>query len=236
MTRLGKIARLPRAVREELNRRLADGEMGKELVEWLNALPEVQEVLRAQFGGRALTEQNLSVWKQGGFEDWQRHEEARAWAGLLVEESDDLEGESGKMRLADRAAVPVVVALGQLLQQAAATGDAAEQREAVLGVAHQLAQLRRGNHAAERVRLETERWEASREEIRETKRKKVEAEAETEKERERLVKQKARYMPHLDELGFPLPPGALPVELQACLTANARLRKAAGLDDPTESK
>ena len=230
MTRLGKIARLPRAVREELNRRLADGEMGKELVEWLNALPEVQEVLRAQFGGRALTEQNLSVWKQGGFEDWQRHEEAQAWAGLLAEESDDLERESGKMRLADRAAVPVVVALGRLLQQAATSGDAAEQRKAVLGVAQQLAQLRRGNHAAERVRLEAERWEASQEEVREEKRGQEASKADA-------AVFRARYLPHLDENFMPLPPGALPAELQTCLAANARLRDAAeGRIDPTESK
>ena len=230
MTRLGKIARLPREVREELNRRLADGEMGKGLVEWLNALPEVREVLSAQFGGRALTEQNLSVWKQGGFEDWQRHEEARAWAGLLAEESDDLEAQSGKMRLADRAAVPVVVALGQLLQQASASGDATEQRKAVLGVAQHLAQLRRGNCAAERVRLEAERWEAGREELRETKRKAAEMKIHAERLR-------AIHFSHLDEFWFPLPAGTLPAELQTCLTANARLRDAAkGRSDPAESK
>ena len=230
MTRLGKIARLPRAVREELNRRLADGEMGKGLVEWLNALPEVQAVLQAQFGGRALTEQNLSGWKQGGFEDWQRHEEARAWAGLLAEESDDLEAQSGKIRLADRAAVPVVVALGQLLQQATASDDAAEQRKTVLGVAQQLAQLRRGNCAAERVRLEAERWETSREEAQEARRKAERAKA-------KEAQFQARHFSHLDEHFMPLPPGALPVELQTCLTANARLRDAAkGRGDPTESK
>jgi hypothetical protein len=32
MTRTGKIARLPREVREELNRRLQNGEQGKRLV------------------------------------------------------------------------------------------------------------------------------------------------------------------------------------------------------------
>jgi len=37
VTRNGKIARLPRAVRQELNRRLDEGEQGKKLVAWLNA-------------------------------------------------------------------------------------------------------------------------------------------------------------------------------------------------------
>ncbi|MCE9608936.1 MAG: hypothetical protein K8R23_01785 [Chthoniobacter sp.] len=204
--------------------------MGKHLVEWLNALPDVQAVLRAQFGGRTLTEQNLSVWKQGGFEDWQRHEEARAWAGLLTKESDDLEREAGKMRLADRAAVPVVVALGQLLQQATTSGDPTEQRKTVLGVAQQLEQVRRGNHEAERVRLEAERWEASQAELRDTKR-------EAEEARAHAAEFKRRYFPHLDENFMPRTPGALPVELQTCLTANDRLRATAnGRGGPTESK
>ena len=50
-TRRGKIARLPLAVREELNSRLRNGEPGKDLVLWLNSLPAVQEVLAAQFQG-----------------------------------------------------------------------------------------------------------------------------------------------------------------------------------------
>ena len=39
MTRNGKIARLPRAIRDELSRRLQDGEPGKHLVQWLNWNP-----------------------------------------------------------------------------------------------------------------------------------------------------------------------------------------------------
>ncbi len=40
-TRIGKIAGLPRAVRDPLNQRLHDVEPGHRLLEWLNALPEV---------------------------------------------------------------------------------------------------------------------------------------------------------------------------------------------------
>jgi hypothetical protein len=70
MTRTGKIARLPREIREQLNRRLQDGEPGKKLVEWLNSLPEVKAALNTQFGGRRVSEQNLSEWKAGGYRDW----------------------------------------------------------------------------------------------------------------------------------------------------------------------
>jgi hypothetical protein len=66
MTRTGKIARLPRHIRDQLNRHLDDGEPGNRLVEWLNSLDEVKDMLHEDFGGRPVSEQNLSDWKQGG--------------------------------------------------------------------------------------------------------------------------------------------------------------------------
>ena len=77
-TRTGKIARLPHSLREDLNLRLQNGEQGAKLVEWLNALPEVQRVLDEKFEGRPINEQNLTEWKQGGYEDWRKLQEARA--------------------------------------------------------------------------------------------------------------------------------------------------------------
>ena len=65
-TRTGKIARLPKVIREELNVRLENGESGKELLAWLNGLPEVQKVIAEQFGGKVVRKQNLSDWRQGG--------------------------------------------------------------------------------------------------------------------------------------------------------------------------
>jgi len=76
LTRNGKIARLPDGVREELNRRLLNGERGNKLVDWLNALPEVQSVMAEDFDGCAVRPQNLSEWKQGGYADWLRQQEA----------------------------------------------------------------------------------------------------------------------------------------------------------------
>ena len=90
ITRNGKIARLPKVVREELNRRLSDGEPGKELVTWLNDLPEVQRIVTTEFGRRAVREQNLSEWKQGGYEEWLRQQEALELVRNLSAETDDL--------------------------------------------------------------------------------------------------------------------------------------------------
>jgi hypothetical protein len=99
---VGKIDRLPRAVRVQLNQRLAEGELGKALVEWLNGLAETQAVLARDFGGRAINEQNLSEWRRGGFADWQRNEETRAWMRMLAEEDYDLSEIADSMELDER--------------------------------------------------------------------------------------------------------------------------------------
>jgi hypothetical protein len=91
-TRVGKIARLPRAIREELNQRLEEGEGGTALLDWLNGLPEVRRVMTAEFGGKPVSAQNLSQWRQGGYEDWVAHGEAMELAQRLGEEIQDWQG------------------------------------------------------------------------------------------------------------------------------------------------
>jgi len=44
----GKIGRLPRAIQEQVNRRLENGEKARTLIAWLNALPEVQAMRAAE--------------------------------------------------------------------------------------------------------------------------------------------------------------------------------------------
>jgi len=65
MTRRGKIARLPLAIREMVNRRLENGVEGKQIVGWLNSLPKVRALLAAEFDGQPVNEPNLSHWKTG---------------------------------------------------------------------------------------------------------------------------------------------------------------------------
>jgi hypothetical protein len=80
MTRVGKIARLPRAVRDELNRRLDNGEQGKRLLVWLNGLAEVKLVMDREFEGRPISKGSLHEWKNGGFADWRIQQETVAVA------------------------------------------------------------------------------------------------------------------------------------------------------------
>jgi len=76
----GKISRLPREIREQVNQKLDAGEPGNRLVIWLNELPAVRALLAAEFGGAAIKEQNLTNWKQGGFREWRLQKEVQAFA------------------------------------------------------------------------------------------------------------------------------------------------------------
>jgi len=71
----GKIARLPRDLHEQVNQLLLDGTPARPILTWLNALPAVQTMLAAHFGGKPINEPNLSHWRNGGYQRWLfRHE------------------------------------------------------------------------------------------------------------------------------------------------------------------
>jgi len=218
MTRLGKIARLSREIREELNVRLQNGEVGRKLVEWLNGLPAAQAVLAENFGGRAISTQNLSEWKQGGYEDWVRHQENCAYAVMLTEMSDDLEGVAGETRLEDRLAAPMAMALARLLREAEEAPAGAEQRRTILDVARQLSQLRRESHQAERVRMERERWAHKELELLEEERHVAEDKA--------IVKNTMAEFPHLTFGLRRKAAGLPPKEPGVCRKRKARRRRA----------
>src|SRR5580658_5364470 len=179
MTRLGKIARLPREIREELNVRLNNGEVGRLLVEWLNGLPAAQAVLKERFEGRPISEQNLSEWKQGGYEDWLRHQENCAYAAMLTEMAGDLEKEAGKIRLEERLVTPLVMALARMLREAEESSDVAERLKMIVEVGRQLTRIRRGSQQAERLRIAQEQWKEKQSEICQREYEEAQAEART---------------------------------------------------------
>jgi hypothetical protein len=218
MTRLGKVARLPREIREQLNVRLSNGEVGRQLVEWLNSLPETQAMLAAQFAGRPINEQNLTEWKQGGYEEWLRHQEDCTSARILTEHASELEKEAGEIRLENRLTAPVALALARLMREAQDSPDGTERQKALLRVARELGQLRRGSNDAERVRLERERWEAKQAEVREGKRKQAER-------AENWERRKAQD-PNLFRYSLSQLYAVRPQELLTCLEASAHLRQA----------
>jgi hypothetical protein len=78
MIQPSKISRLPEALRDELNRRLADNESSRTLLPWLNALPAVRARVDAEYGSRPINRQNLSQWRAHGFAAWQLRREMLA--------------------------------------------------------------------------------------------------------------------------------------------------------------
>jgi hypothetical protein len=159
MTRNGKIARLPREVREQLNRRLRDGQPGKRLVEWLNRLAEVKQVLADEFGGRAISEQNLSEWKQGGYQEWLRHEESRLRMDRLSEEAADLTGIGEGSGLSDQLSAVLTVELAGAFEALREESiPPAERWRRLREVLRDVAQLRREDHRAAWLRIGQERW------------------------------------------------------------------------------
>ena len=90
MSHTGKIARLPRDVRDELNLRMENGEEGPVLLEWLNGLPKTREVLGSQFGGAPVTKQNLSEWRQGGHREWVIFRDCKAGVEELSDQAQSI--------------------------------------------------------------------------------------------------------------------------------------------------
>jgi hypothetical protein len=113
-TRNGKIANLPNEIREQLNLRLLEGETGRELAAWLNALPAVQSILGSQFNGSDISEVNLTHWRQGGYLQWLTERECFDSARALAEGDCDL-AEIGFS--AERLLNVLTVRYGQLLMR-----------------------------------------------------------------------------------------------------------------------
>ena len=158
MTRTGKIARLPRDIRDQLNRRLCDGEPGSQLVLWLNSLPESQAVLAREFAGRSISEQNLSEWKQGGYRDWLARHDALAQVRELVADAQELT-DATDGALAEHLATVLAARYAAALVdwQGEATDEFRRKLRSLRGLCQDIVELRRGNHSAARLKIEQER-------------------------------------------------------------------------------
>jgi hypothetical protein len=175
MTRNGKIARLPREIRDQLNRRLYDGELQTRLVDWLNSLPETQAVLKANFEEQPISEQNLSEWKQGGYHDWAVQQEALEMIRQLVTDTAELKQASSEL-LTDKLAVwlatrYVVLAKSITVTEESDGNDWRKLRE----FCSDLVALRKGDHSQERLKLEQERLQQLERELELKREEKVEA-------------------------------------------------------------
>ncbi len=164
MARNGKIARLPRDIREELNRRLADGEPGGPLLVWLNALPAVAAVLTREFGGSVISKQNLCEWRAGGFAEWQAQQETLSQARELAADATELVAAT-EGKLTDHLATVLAARYAAALAgwDGEVTDEFRRKLRALRGLCQDIVELRQGDHSGARLTLERERLERERE-------------------------------------------------------------------------
>jgi hypothetical protein len=162
----GKIARLPRDIRNQLSRRLDDGEAGDSLLEWLNGLPEVQKVCAEQFQSVPVSKQNLSEFKQGPHQQWLRGREACELVEHLAEQADDLDGATEEVNVSDVLGRVLVVELARMAQTILTeVTDPQERWQRLQEVLGRLAQLRLSDHKYQQVQIARERWELEQERL-----------------------------------------------------------------------
>jgi hypothetical protein len=160
--RNGKIARLPRPVRNQLNERLERSEESPQLLEWLNALPEAKEVVQRDFAGVPISKQNLSEWRQGGFEEWLARRNLCEDARDLTELAGEMDDEDSQMVLVDDVAQVLAARFGSLIANwNGEVDDKFEARSRVLNrLCRSVVQLQRGMHRSKREGFElTCKWE-----------------------------------------------------------------------------
>jgi hypothetical protein len=159
-TRTGKIARLPDAIRQEINQRLRDGATANSILEWLNPLPEVKAILDAEFKGELISDQNLTNWRSGGYHDWQRHQEnIELFASLQGQDYSSLntpsQGPSPATLLGNKLVLWTLTQLSSCARLIS-TLEPEERWDRLRELSADLARLRRTEAYSEFIRLQAE--------------------------------------------------------------------------------
>ena len=149
----GKIGRLPQAIQEQVNRRLENGEKARTLVAWLNALPEVQAMLAAEFAGQPVNEKNLSKWRKYGYKQWLWHQQALAMTQEMASPPNQLL-QSVPDQMAGWVTARYLFAIRQLVENRAG-GEA--DFKTLRAFLNDVVAVRRGDHSATRLQLAAER-------------------------------------------------------------------------------
>jgi len=151
--RNGKIARLPYELRETLNQRLQGGHEGKSLLRWLNSAAQVQQVLAEHFEGAPINAQNLTEWRQGGYQDWLADQERRDLVCRIADQALGFEDAAQGTSLGERLSTILVAELAFSVHTLLAPEIASEQRwKRLQAMIRCLTQLRREDTKAQKAR------------------------------------------------------------------------------------
>lgn len=166
--RHGKIARLPIAIREELNRRMLDNQSSGKICDWLNALPEVKALCeeypryRRSATPAPIDRDHLSRWRHGGFVEWAHRRDTLDETREMAKWSVQLAKAGGNNQLSDAAAIilsgqilQVLEGIARLRRNAASKTlrprQLAEITESVKTLSHSLSSIRSGDHSFVRL-------------------------------------------------------------------------------------
>jgi hypothetical protein len=127
------------------------------LVDWLNGLPAVQAVAKAEFEGRDIREQKISQWRKGGYRDWLAQRVAQEQARELCDEVAQM-GRTCKEPVTDKLAAFLsahyAVAMKRAVRQAAGGSVDLKTLRALCG---DVMAMRRADQNAQGLRLERKR-------------------------------------------------------------------------------
>ena len=164
MSRIGKIARLPLDIRSQLNHRLFDGESGRPLLQWLNALPQVRDILQRHFDSRDISDQNLSEWRTGGYREWLLHQESVSALDNLAANAAELAA-AAPGRISDHLATTIAARYAaEFLHWDGADSDGLRSKLRFLReISQDIVRFRRGDLQAARLHIEQARLDQERE-------------------------------------------------------------------------
>jgi hypothetical protein len=157
MTRNGKIARLPLAIREELNQRLQNGEQGQDLVQWLNSLSQVKACLKAKFDGKPISENNISAWKTGGYQAWEQNQATQDGLDLFLQKAGGLK-EATKAELTDHMAHFIAAQMALEFNGLDSLPEGEEKSQARRELLDSMLLLRRAELLRGKLRLEEQKF------------------------------------------------------------------------------
>ncbi|HWD92110.1 MAG TPA: hypothetical protein VG938_07145 [Verrucomicrobiae bacterium] len=157
-TRLGKIAQLPKQIRDDLNQRLENGKQSPELLKWLNHLPETKELLAHQFNSQPITKSNLSDWRHGGYQDWLRLQAREERIARVAESGASLKQHEGPGDLFENFARMVVAELADDLESLDDAKDRNQRWQRLRELARELARLQNGYNRSRWAELAWTKW------------------------------------------------------------------------------
>jgi len=161
-TRKSKIARLPFNIREELNHQIMDNVPTKDILSWLNGDPTVRHYMERLFQNRFITEQNLSEWRQGAYQEWLDYRSC-------VEDVRDLSEQAARAALTDISGEHLLLALtamfAQMVKNMEKTPEIPFNRRVIImqDLIKMALSLRRSEQRDEALRLKREQLELLRE-------------------------------------------------------------------------